>query len=122
MNLAPANVPCSFEVTFDNAALNVAMSVYDNTGGSPSLVAGPLVMPNISGTYTYEAKFTPVGGKTYVIVKAVYTDDTYTVLSPNYSQGSESIVTQTLGGGGASGCSIVGYVNANLNIVGYVNC
>lgn len=90
MNLVPAGKSLSFEVTYDSALLNVAMSVYDDSGNSPVLVQGPLKMEVIVAN-TYRGRFVPSAAKPYVIFKAVYTDDTYTTLHPDYSQGSESI-------------------------------
>jgi hypothetical protein len=121
MEIAPADLPCSFEVTFDRNDLNVGMSVYDDTGVTPVLVQGPSAMALVVD-YTYRAKFTPLNGRSYIIIKAVYTDNTLSVLDSNYSQGSESIIAQQLSGGSSGGCSIVGYVNQTQTIVGYVNC
>lgn len=90
MNLALAGRPASFDVTFDAAGLNVAMSVFDDSGPTPVLVQGPLAMGSVIG-YTYRGKFTPVSGKSYIIYKAVYTDGTFTTLHPDYSQGTETI-------------------------------
>lgn len=123
MQLAPGAIELSFEVTFDSPSLNVGMSVYDTTAPSPNLVQGPTLMVNVlAGTYV--GKFTPTTGRSYVIVKAVYTDSSLTTLSPDYSQGSESIIAQAIGGGGSSsaGGAVVGYVNQNNTVVGLVNC
>lgn len=123
MELAPAGVPLSFEVTFDSPSLNVAMSIFDDTGASPVLISGPLVMTHVVNN-TYRGKFTGAEFKNYIIIKAVYTDNTFTTLSPDYSQGSESIVVQNIGGssGSGGGCTIVGIVNNNDTVIGYVNC
>jgi hypothetical protein len=125
MELVPANVALSFEVTFDSPILDVAMSVYNTTGGSPQLVQGPTAMSLLVGN-TYFGKFNPDVNKSYVIVKAVYTDETFTTMSPNYSQGSESIYAQDVGGGGGGGGGgspeIVGYIDSNNEIVGIVEC
>ena|SRR5665213_1062063 len=121
MNLAPGGIELSFEVTFDIDSLNVGMSVYDTTGDVPNLVQGPLAMVLVAGA-TYVGKFTGLNGRSYVILKAVYTDGTFTTLSPNYSQGSESIVVQDVGGGSSSGGTIVGYVLNNNPVVGFVTC
>lgn len=91
MNLALADKSHSFEVTFDNPALSVAMSVYDDSGVSPTLVQGPSAMDLVIGN-TYRGKFTPELDKQYVILKAVYTDGTFAALDSNYSQASESIL------------------------------
>ena len=114
MNLAPAGVNLSFEVTFDSDSLNVAMSVYDTTSGSPILVQGPLAMASVYAS-TYFGRFTGLSGRTYVLVKAVYTDNTFTTLSPDYAQGSESIAVVDIGGGSGStnSCAVVGVVYDN---------
>lgn len=123
MNLAPGGLQLSFEVTFDSDTLHVGMSVYDTTTSSPNLVQGPTAMVNVlAGTYV--GKFIPTTGRSYVIVKAVYTDSGLTILSPDYSQGSESIIAQDIGGGGSgpTGGAVIGYVNNNNTVVGLVNC
>lgn len=109
MELVPAGIPLSFEVTYDVPGLNVAMSVYDDSGASPVLLLSPFAMALVHGS-TYRGKFTPVAGKNYIIIKAVYTDGTFAELDPDYSQGSESCVCQYLVN--AQVCSVVGIVNA----------
>lgn len=123
MESAPPNTPLSFEVTFDRNDLNVAMSVYEIVDLVSTLVFGPEEMVNIVGN-TYVGEFTAQPNKTYVIFKAVYTNDSFTTLDSNYSQGSESIVTVTSGGGGggSSDCGdIVGLVDSNNEVTGYVD-
>ena len=119
MELAPAGVSLSFEVTYDSPSLYVAMSVYDDSGVSPVLISGPSAMLNWAGN-SYRGKFTANPGISYLILKAVYTDGTFTTLSSNYSQGSESIKSEylqdTIGN-----CSIIGFIN-NTEIIGLVNC
>jgi hypothetical protein len=124
MEVAPGGSPLVFEVTFDANDLNVAMSVYDTTGVSPVLVQGPTAMVLVAD-YTYSGKFTGSTGHTYVIIKAVYTDGSFVTLSPNYSQGSESIIGVDFGGGGStqsSTCEILGFVDNNNPVIGLVNC
>lgn len=113
MNLAPAGVALPFEVTYDRGDLNVAMSVYDVTTGTPDLVQGPDGMLNISDTNTYFGTFAGLAGKTYVIIKAVYTDDNYTDFDNEYAQGSDSITVQDLAGAGGGGFNLVGYVSCS---------
>lgn len=119
MELAQAGVPLSFEVTFDQPNLHVAMSVYDTTGSSPVQVQAPAAMALVYGN-TYVGKFTGDNGKSYVIVKAVYTSNLFTDFDPNYSQGSESILAQFLGAPPPSG--VVGYVDNQPPVVGVVEC
>jgi hypothetical protein len=89
MQQVPAS-QLSFEVTFDSPSLHVGMSVYETTTGTPSLVAGPTAMAQVTGN-TYFSRFTPTAGKQYVIYKAVYSDSGLTTLDPNYAPGTESI-------------------------------
>lgn len=133
MELAPINVPLTFEVTYDSDSLFVGQSIYDCTTGTPILVAGPTLMQNVVGN-TYIGQFLPtVPTKSYLVFKAVYTDGDLDTLDSNYSQASESFVTENVGGGPSSGGSsivgyvdqvpdIVGYVQSETTIVGYVNC
>lgn len=88
MQMVQAGIPLSFEVTFDQPDLFVAMEVWDVTGGSPSLV-DTLPMSNLSGN-TYYCNFTPAVDKRYVTNKAVYTDDTYTARDGVHPEGSDS--------------------------------
>lgn len=124
MELAPAGVPLSFEVTFDSPTLHVGMSVYDDSGALPVLLLSPFAMARVApGLNTYRGKFTAQAGKNYIILKAVYTDDTLTTLDGDYSQGSESIVAQYLNGtpdGG--GCPVVGIVDETDAVIGVVDC
>lgn len=119
MELAPARVSLSFEVTFDSPSLDVGMSVYDDSGEEPELVSGPSAMALVVGN-TYRGKFTAADGKSYIIIKAVYTDDTFEELNSDYAAGSESIVTQVIGGDPPTE-NVVGYVDAS-EVVGLVNC
>lgn len=112
MELAPIGVPLTFEVTFDSPSLHVGMSVYDNSGASPALVQGPAAMGSVVGN-TYQGKFTAPSAKPYIIFKAVYTDSGLTMLDPNYSQGSESIIAQASSSNPTSnstGCTVVGFI------------
>lgn len=111
MQLVPAETSLSFEVTFDSPTLYVGMSVYDDSGATPVLVQGPTAMLNVVGN-TYRAKFTADVGKSYIIFKAVYTSAALTTLDSNYSQGSESIKAEYVGGSGGGGGTypLIGYV------------
>jgi hypothetical protein len=91
MEFVPPGSPCSFEVTFDSPSLPVAMSVYDDSGLTPVLIQGPSAMDVVAGN-TYRAKFTPSQGKSYIIIKSVYTDGTFTTLDTDYASGSESVI------------------------------
>lgn len=80
-----------YEVNFGvQGLLYVAMTVFDESGPSPVLVQGPSPMLNTAGGM-YRAKFTATAGKSYSILKTVYTDGTYTVRDDDYAEGSETI-------------------------------
>ena len=67
MQLAPADVELSFEVTFDSPTLDVGMSVYDDSGALPVLLLSPFPMVRVApGLNTYRGKFTPENGKSYI--------------------------------------------------------
>lgn len=118
MEIAPAGVPLTFEATFDADDLFVAMSVFDDSGEEPVQVLAPTAMDLVVGN-TYRAKFT-AESKNYIILKAVYTNGSFTTLDPTYPQQSESIVAEYLNS--SSGGPILGFVD-NLNpVVGLVNC
>lgn len=123
MELVPAGIELSFDVTFNADDLNVGMLVYDTTSVSPVLISGPTAM-SLVAINTYVGKFTPVQNKAYVIIKAVYTDDTLMVVDTDFSQGSEAIFAQVIGGGGSgpSSDSVIGYVISDETLVGVVNC
>lgn len=122
MEFAPAGVPLSFEVTFDSPSLHVAMTVYDDTGSSPVLLLSPFAMVRVYGN-TYRAKFTAANGKNYIVVKSVYTDNTYATLDDGYAAGSESVVAQYFGSGSQpSACPIIGIVEPNNTVIGIVEC
>lgn len=124
MEFAPANESLTFEVTFDQPDLDVGMSVYDDSGSSPFLILGPIAMAHVVAN-TYRAKFTAQDSKSYIIFKAVYTDDTFDTLDTDYAQGTESIRAELLGGGGGgnTGCGdIIGLVENDVEIIGLVNC
>ena len=132
MELAPAGAELTFEVTYDSPSLAVAMSVYDTTGVSPVLVQGPAAMTVIVAN-TYIGKFTPEVGKSYLIFKAVYTSGAFTTLSSDYSQGTESLIVEDVGGGGGSAdCgtvvgyvtnpTVIGLVQPTEAVVGFINC
>ncbi len=121
MEFAPAGVSLSFEVTFDSDELNVGMSVFDDSGSLPALLLSPFAMLNVVGN-TYRGKFTAEPGKSYIIFKAVYTDETLETLDDNYSQGSESIKAEYLNQNSGGGCPVLGIVDNNNTIIGLVNC
>lgn len=80
-----------YEVNFGDPGLAfVAMTVFDETGNSPVQVQGPAAMLNTAGGM-YRGKFNATAGKSYSILKTVYTDGTYTTRDNNYAESSETI-------------------------------
>jgi hypothetical protein len=125
MELVPANVQLTFEVTYDASNLHVGMSVYDTTGVSPILVQGPTAMTHVVNN-TYIGKFTPSVSHNYLIFKAVYTDVSLLTLDSNYSAGTESIVAEDISGGGGgstapTGCPVIGVVEPTPTIIGMID-
>jgi hypothetical protein len=122
VELAISNVSLAFEVTYSAPSLPVAMSVYDTTSGSPTLVTGPTAMLNVV-VNTYVGYFTAENNKSYLIFKAVYTDESFATLDESYGQGSETIVVDDQGGSSSSdsSCVLVGFIQNNP-LVGYVEC
>jgi hypothetical protein len=123
MEVAPAGVSLSFEVTYDSPSLYVGMSVYDDSGASPVLIQGPTAMSIVVGN-TYRAKFIGDANKPYVIVKRVYTNVGMTVVDPNYSAGSESIYCEDAGssGGILSDNDVIGFIDTSTELIGFVSC
>lgn len=72
--------------------------------------------------YTYSGKFTATDGKPYVIIKGVYTDNTFTTLSPDYAQGSESIYAQSSQSSSSPISGVVGYIDNPPAVIGIVEC
>ena len=107
MQLVPAGQALSFEVTYQQNNLPVAMSVYDDSGPTPIRIVAPFAMALVGGN-TYRGKFTPEAGKSYIIIKAVYTDDSFTTLDEDYGQGSESIFALNVST--PQGCQVIGWV------------
>lgn len=77
-----------------DAALFVAMKVYDLTSGTPVLDATVGMTHVFGGMYTASHIF--AADKVYLVHKAVYTTGSYAVFSNKYSPGSESLRTSTL--------------------------
>lgn len=125
MELALPGIPLTFEVTFDSPALDAAISVFDVTNlAAPVLVTGPTAMHNTVAN-TYCGQFTGLNNKSYLILKAVYTDGTFATLDPSYSQGTETIVVESFGSGGGGGGgsnNLIGYVQSGLVLVGVIQC
>jgi hypothetical protein len=121
MELVPAGVPLSFEITYDAPDLYVGMDVYDMSGDSPVKVGSTIPMDNVAQN-TYSGKFTADHGKDYVAIKSVYTDAELTTLdeSGDYASGSESFRAEY--SSQSCGCDVIGFVFDNNPIIGLINC
>jgi hypothetical protein len=117
--LVPAGVEQSFVTSGNSPSLAIGMSVYDNSGASPSLVHGPTLMTNFVGN-SYESKYTfPTGN--FLVFIAVYTDSSLTVLLNGYEEQVEAVSSRPLAFN-APVQSIVGYVVPNEDVEGEVQC
>lgn len=122
MEVAPAGVPLTFEVTYDSPSLYVGMSVYDDSGASPVLTQGPTAMTLVVG-YTYRGKFTGDANVPYVIMKRVYTDAGLTTPDLSYSPGSESVYCEDSSAKGIlTDDAVIGLVDDSNELIGFVNC
>lgn len=119
MEIIEAGILTPFEVTFIDTGLFVQAWVYDTTTGTP---VGPtkIAMTEITPG-TYVAYFTPVDGKTYVVVDRVFTDGTYATLDPDYPPNSEAAQAILTGGGGGSTAQPCGLTvilsSSQLNVI-----
>lgn len=117
MEYAPAGVPLSFSTSLDSPSLSVGMTVYDDSGSSPVVQVATFAMTYVA-LNTYRGKFTALAGKNYIIVKAVYTDGTFTTLNNSYVPESETIVAQDFN----TSQPVIGLVSDPNPVVGLVNC
>lgn len=106
--ILPAGVPASFATSGNDPSLSIGLSVYDNSGASPELVYGPVLMTRFVGN-AYQGKFTPLAGKTYLVFIAVYTDDSLENLASGYEEQVESI----------TGANLIASIQ---NVVGTIDC
>lgn len=76
MQIVKAGVPFNFNypVYDQNPSLNVLASVYDVTSGTPVFVIDVMM---VFASAAYSGNFTPVAGKTYLVIVLVYTDNTF---------------------------------------------
>lgn len=87
MNLIQSGIKAAFEVTYQ-PGLNVGMTVVNLSGAEPAVGATTPMAHVINGTYV--GYLTPGVGETYLVSKAVYTDDTLTTQDTDYPAGSET--------------------------------
>jgi hypothetical protein len=83
-----------FEVSSydDQGDLFPLLIIYDTSTGTPVFLETIAMTAVLGGTYV--AFFSPVGGKSYLLRKAFYTDDTYATLDPLRSPASETIYAE----------------------------
>ena len=95
--IAAINQLFSIEVNYDPGVF-VGCTIFDDSGTTPAQlfpagnVNGVMPMLNVVDTL-YRMQFVSTTPKSYIFRKAVYTDGTYTTLSPDYTRASESIQT-----------------------------
>jgi hypothetical protein len=92
--LLPAGVKAPFSTSSNSTGLFVGLTVYDTSGASPVLVSGPTLMSNYFG-FCYQGSFIPTSGKQYLVVAAVYTDDTLSTINAGYQQQSWEVTAFT---------------------------
>lgn len=83
------STPFSFNYTaYDqNDSLLVSFSVYDLSGSNPALLG--TVVGVYAGFGVYTGQFVGVPGKTYLVIGAVYMDNSYTIPDPDRSPGAD---------------------------------
>lgn len=92
--VVPSGKQIDFEFTaYDgNTGLFPAMKVYDLSSGTATIVATVGMTSVINGTYWAQYTFSAVqAGRSFLIQKSVYTDNTYTTLNATYAAGSEIV-------------------------------
>lgn len=93
--LLPAGVSSVFSTCSNSPDLSVGMSVYDLSTGTAVLVQGPTLMENFVGS-AYQASFTPLAGKKYVVFMAVYTGEDLETIDDGYDQDTQEVTAMTL--------------------------
>lgn len=92
--VVPSGKPIDFEFTaYDgNTGLFPAMKIYDLSSGTATLVATVAMVSVLNGTYWATYTFTVAQtGKSFLIQKSVYTDNTLSTLNSTYAAGSEIV-------------------------------
>lgn len=92
--VVPSGKPIDFEYSSADGAtsLFLAMKVYDLSSGTATLISTVGMTNVFAGTYWATITFTPAqAGKSFLIIKNVYTSVAYTTLDTNYSPGSEIV-------------------------------
>ncbi len=77
-----------------NASLNIRTKIYNVTTGTPVLVSTQVLDYVALGAYF--GFFTGTVGQTYEIISTVYTDNTFSIVNPNYSPSGESFTSVDL--------------------------
>lgn len=108
--LVPAGIALSFSAEFDDPTpANVGMSIYDDTGLVPVLFGGPFAMTRVISNI-YRGKFTALGNHSYIVVMAVYTDNTLQAFDTEFTEVTVSVNAQYLS---PPVQSVIGVVNCN---------
>ena len=97
--VVPAGKPIGFEysVYSGDAALPVAMKVYDLSSGTPVLSTTVAMVHVFNGTYFVSYTFPDNSqNKNYLIQKSVYTNGTFATPDGTYSPGSEIVEIEGL--------------------------
>lgn len=83
-------LPVNFNYVAFSGVTNlfVAALIYDVTSGLPVFNSKVTMVNQQAGVY--EGSFTPQNGHSYLIIKNVYTDGTYSVVSLNWSTGADN--------------------------------
>lgn len=111
------------EITYIDPGLFVQAEINDVTTGTRVFVQDLHLAEYPPGSYV--GYFSPIAGKSYYVIKRVFTDGTYTTVDPNYAPSTLAVqcVNVSGGGGGSSGPqpSIRGIVGCSTQpIVGIV--
>lgn len=104
------------EVTYIETGLFVQASIYDLTTGTPVFVGTVNLMEITPGTYV--GTMIGAAAKAYLVVKRVFTDNTYAVVDSNFSPSSEAFQAVDLSGGGGGTPGSTGSLFELIAIVG----
>lgn len=80
-------ISVKYEAFDQNASLNISAQIYDVTNGTSSFVDSISLSITRDGVYT--ANFTGTIGHAYLVISAVYTEDTFETTDPNYAPDAE---------------------------------
>lgn len=108
--------PVPVEVTYDQAGLNVAMTISKWNGSAWVQVGSPSAVPNTgTGSNTYGTLFTPPDLSPYLVELAVFTDNTFTIYQDGFLASSRSFQIDP------SVYAALGVVTGQLKLIGKVS-